>query len=105
LPEKEDKDTIKITFRDIDDPSQIDDFTSLTSQDKEKYKQLGDPIEVTPGEDFDIPEVEEKEGYKFEKWDPDPKEMKEDGYTYAMYQENDKDQEDEPTEDDSIKPY
>ena len=106
LPEKEDnKDVIKITFRDIDDPSQINDFTSLTSQDKEKYKQIGDPVEVIPGEDFDIPEVEEKEGYKFDRWDPDPKEMKEDGYTYAMYQKNDTDQEDEPSDDDSIKPY
>jgi hypothetical protein len=37
---------------------------------------LGDPIEVKSGEDIDMPEVKEKNGYKFEKWDPEPTDMK-----------------------------
>jgi hypothetical protein len=31
IPDKEDEEIITITFKDIDDPSKIDDFTSLTS--------------------------------------------------------------------------
>ena len=86
LPEKEDnKDTIKITFKDIDDPSKIKNFEELTDKDKEQYKQIGDPIDVKPGEKAEAPEIKEKEGYKFDHWDPEPSEMKEDGDTYAVY--------------------
>lgn len=92
IPDKEESsDKIKITFKDIDDPSQLSDPSNISDDDKEKYKQIDDPIEVEPGEDVKIPDVKDKDGFKFDHFDPDPKSMKEDGDTFAIYKKDEAD--------------
>ena len=87
--EEEDSEKIKITFKDIDDPSQLSDPTNISDDDKEKYKQIDDPIEVEPGKDVKTPEIKDKDGFKFYHFEPDPKSMKEDGDTFAIYKKDD----------------
>jgi len=87
--EKDDK--ITITFRDIDDPSEISSPEEPTDDDKEKYKTVGEPLELVPGEDVKIPEIKnkgKKGEWEFMGFDPDPENMDESGYTYATYTKN-----------------
>ena len=82
---EESNEKIKITFYDIDDPSKLESPEELTDEDKKKYKQLGEPLELIPGEDVKIPEVGDKDKWKFFGFEPDPENMEESGDTYAIY--------------------
>lgn len=96
-PKKDDEQTdedekITITFKDIEDPSQLSDPEAPSDDDKKKYEQLGDPLKLVPGEDVKIPEVEdkgEKKEWKFIGFEPDPENMDETGDTYAIYSKED----------------
>lgn len=86
--ENNDEEKITITFRDVDDPSQLESPEEPTDKDKEQYKTIGEPLELIPGEDVKIPEVKnkgEKGEWEFMGFDPDPENMDESGYTYATY--------------------
>lgn len=59
-------DDIEITFKVPKDPENPDGDT----------EQVGDPIIYKDGEEITPPEPPEKDGYEFEKWDPDPATLK-----------------------------
>ena len=85
---KSDDEKITITFKDIDDPSELDDPSKLSDDDKKKYKDLGEPLELVPGEDVKEPEVKNKGKWEFMGFEPDPRDMDKTGDTYAMYEKN-----------------
>lgn len=85
---KKDDEQITITFKDIDDPSQLDDPSDLSDDDKKKYKDIGEPLKIVPGEDVKVPDVKNKGKWEFMGFEPDPENMDETGDTYAMYEKN-----------------
>lgn len=78
-------DKIEIEFLDVDDPSELEDPEAPTEADMEKFKPIGDPTKLIPGEDVNQPDVPEKDGYEFMGFEPDPEDMDESGKTYATY--------------------
>lgn len=92
---------IKIEFYDIADPSQLDDPEEPSEADWEKFKPVGEPAEIVPGEKVPAPSVENKDGYEFMGFDPDPEDMDESGKTFATYMKSEDGQEDE---EDSVEP-
>lgn len=80
---------IKIEFYDVDDPSELDNPEEPTEDDREKYREIGDPAELVPGEDVPVPDVPKKDGFEFIQFNPDPEDMDESGKTYATYMSED----------------
>ena len=85
---KKDDEQITITFKDIDDPSELEDPSKLSDDDKKKYKDVGEPLKIVPGEDVKIPDIKNKGKWEFMGFEPDPENMDETGDTYAMYEKN-----------------
>lgn len=89
-PSKNEDEKITITFKDVDDPSELSNSEEPTDEDKEKYKTIKE-ISLIPGEDVDIPEVKDKGNFQYLRFDPDPENMDESGDTYATYIKNEDD--------------
>ena len=73
------EDDVEITYMDIEDPSKQDD-----EKQYEEFKK----ITKNPDGSIESPKPPAKEGYDFEKWDPDPDEMSKSGQTFAKYVES-----------------
>lgn len=73
-------DDVEITYMDIDDPSKQDDESA--------YKELKKIIK-NPDGSIESPTPSAKDGYEFEKWQPDPDDMSKSGQTFAIYKAKD----------------
>ena len=89
-PSENEDEKITITFKDVDDPSELSNSEEPTDEDKEKYKTIKE-ISLIPGEDIDIPKVKDKDNFQYLRFDPDPENMDDSGDTYATYIKNEDD--------------
>ena len=85
--ENPDEGKIEITFMDIEKPEELENPEEPTDKDKTKYEQIDEPTKIMPGEDVEIPKVEDKGKWKFVEFKPNPKDMEESGETYAIYKD------------------
>jgi len=62
-------------------------------------EEVGDPITYEEGKPIETPEPPEKEGYEFEKWDPNPDDLQPEESTDVIGTYKKKDDEEEPPKD------
>lgn len=80
------KKPVTITFKVPTDPEKLDG----------EMEEVGDPITYEEGKPIEAPEPPEKEGYEFEKWDPNPDDLQPEESTDVIGTYKKKDEEEPP---------